>query len=1051
MNSQKKLNSAPKFSWPQLRSTDASLEVGSLGGCSYIRSTPQSIYWSYMNEAQTYHEGFDIEQITNVTQLFPHTRRHYPIPQYSYSVAKAYYAQSAQFLSDSYPEFDIFPEYIVDTLFEESYNESKNFDPYMSHELITIGNYEFSPGIIKKFISFPIGISGTELNFIPLFNENNYQDSDYNSNQHKSGLNTMSTLNFKTPIRQVTSSIYEHTPDKNLDTYNYCPSLMAVRTISGTTFLKVIVPELEDAQDYLKAVAAIVDGNGSIHLWKGERHEDYSKLFIKYDFKTIRTSQVEVDLSPKDLWKTCEYGAHPQTLLVASRISADLFDFRSRDVTLIYDTNNEDKIFSFQRSPVYNAFEFILTTQNNVMLLDQRFPKRPMLMWPHHHSSPPCGVNITMNEKISIVLTWSKSPPTITAFQYLTSASGPVTSTCQPVSIPSFNKHPSYSRSKYMRSPYTIRDENQQQKLPSLSSVLLSNDFTPKKADNNLNSCFNIFQLSQTGALYSQAFHAKDKTDITIRPSIPSNRFNLQIIEMSDSIASLHSLADMDVGTMPELRVKQSQNWHFEKIWDYISKDFKCISLNNISPFVLKTGTLFISWEIVENFFEHYGHVVGFNCQKKSIVKDVNGNIQSLTYACMEGKFFNKKNNKHKKIVPCEWKITISYIKSDKYIIVTKFLNQHNHELFSSLYNSEWWRSHVIDNTNMKAISNNQIINQNNNEREIFMNSDLLQENQDISFVSFLKKVYKDNLWILDNIGHPLTLYEILKNIPGSHINDLEVPRVQQFSETPKIKKDLLELSVEWSLFDVNFLFEQLLNSDFNSAPTTSQIFEFSNINITDKCPADIEKELNCYLRKVYPLSADNNESGEINNIPNLNKIKYSRQYAIEVVSKDLVKSLQTFISKSRNCPKFSLSSDILSEQQPINNNSTNSDCFTIKCKKSINNADTENNGYVMTTAAQELSDDWIIGQDLKEYDYKFLDDFENITNEALTNPTYKLEENQIEVHNIEKENPNPIIENINKDIVVENITEDNVINQNTSNIIEKPKPKKKSRKSGFR
>ncbi|CAB4431658.1 unnamed protein product [Rhizophagus irregularis] len=265
----------------------------------------------------------------------------------------------------------------------------------------------------------------------------------------------MSTLNFKTPIRQVTSSIYEHTPDKNLDTYNYCPSLMAVRTISGTTFLKVIVPELEDAQDYLKAV--------------GERHEDYLKLFIKYDFKTIRTSQVEVDLSPKDLWKTCEYGSHPQTLLVASRISADLFDFRSRDVTLIYDTNNEDKIFSFQRSPVYNAFEFILTTQNNVMLLDQRFPKRPMLMWPHHHSSPPCGVNITKNEKISIVLT---------------------------------------------------------------------------------------------------------------------------------------CLADMDVGTMPELRVKQSQNWHFEKIWDYISKDFKCISLNNISPFVLKTDNIghpLTLYEILKN------------------------------------------------------------------------------------------------------------------------------------------------------------------------------------------------------------------------------------------------------------------------------------------------------------------------------------------------------------------------------------------------------------------------------------------------------------------
>jgi hypothetical protein len=106
-----------------------------------------------------------------------------------------------------------------------------------------------------------------------------------------------------------------------------------------------------------------------------------------------------------------------------------------------------------------------------------------------------------------------------------------------------------------------------------------NNDFTLKNADNRLDSCFSILQLSQTGALYSQAFYAKNKTDIAIRPSIPSNRFNLQIIEMSDSIASLHSLADMDVGTMPVLRVKQSQNWHFEKLWDckcfcFTFKDF---------------------------------------------------------------------------------------------------------------------------------------------------------------------------------------------------------------------------------------------------------------------------------------------------------------------------------------------------------------------------------------------------------------------------------------------------------------------------------------------
>jgi len=131
----------------------------------------------------------------------------------------------------------------------------------------------------------------------------------------------------------------------------------------------------------------------------------------------------------------------------------------------------------------------------------------------------------------------------------------------------------------------------------------------------------------------------------------------------------------------------------------------------------------------------------------------------------MEGRFFNKKNNKHKKIVPCEWRVTLSYIKTDRYIIVTKFINRHNHELFSSFYNSERWRSYVTGNTNIRTITNIQtniqINNKHSTEEETFMNFDLLQENSEVSFVSFFKKIYHDNLWIVDNIGHPLTLYPL--------------------------------------------------------------------------------------------------------------------------------------------------------------------------------------------------------------------------------------------------------------------------------------------------
>ena len=81
---------------------------------------------------------------------------------------------------------------------------------------------------------------------------------------------------------------------------------MAIRTMSGTSFLKIINSELDvyNTSSRLKAIvldsvlhqkennfdhmhvtfnpmmygeAAIVDGNGGIHLWRGERHEDYSK------------------------------------------------------------------------------------------------------------------------------------------------------------------------------------------------------------------------------------------------------------------------------------------------------------------------------------------------------------------------------------------------------------------------------------------------------------------------------------------------------------------------------------------------------------------------------------------------------------------------------------------------------------------------------------------------------------------------------------------------------------------------------------------------------
>jgi hypothetical protein len=278
-------------------------------------------------------------------------------------------------------------------------------------------------------------------------------------------------------------------------------------------------------------------------------------------------------------------------------------------------------------------------------------------------------------------------------------------------------------------------------------------------------------------------------------------------------------------------------------------------------------------------------------------------------------------------------------------------------------------------------------------------------------------------------------------------------------------------LSIEWSLFDVNFLFEQLCNEDLNSALIISQICGFPNIDIIDKHPADIEKGFNYYLQKTYPLN--NDESNNIavnfsNEIPHStidDQIKRGRQYAIDEVSRDLIKCSQAFISRSQNCPKFLLSSDFLPERSI--SDLTNHNPFAIKCKRPIDNIGTSNreNDHI-SIAAQELFNDWVIGQKLKEYDYRFFDEVENLTNMSTT-PLGTLKKNQEEALFSETlEMKNPVIEDItgyefsnvitNKTLIqVEsslNISQSTLdtsedIHQDTS----LEKPKKKSRRSGFR
>ncbi|CAG8566796.1 34933_t:CDS:10, partial [Gigaspora margarita] len=978
--------------------TSTALSFGSFGGFVHDRCMPHTIKWEFANASIRNSEP-EIYQLSPLIQTFPHTRRYGPVNfDPNIKTAKEFAAQSAQFLQGINPEFDVPQEFMKGIFFKEAYNDYKNekYDPYMSSQLISIGNYEDTK-TLKKFIAFPMGIAGTDLklklvaytyiihdkDLIPISEsfDKEPQDSKSYIGQHKLDLSAMTTLKFKTPVRQITSSISE-----KWQLYNsgVTPSLLAVRTVTGTTFFCIMNAESDFSssinQGPIKPVAldtilnhstrtsfehthvafnpklygeaAIVDCGGGIYVWKAERYEAQIKRINKYEIETIRDPQVQEDAPLKDLWRTCEYSAHPKCLYVASRERIDLFDFRNACNTQslnMFNTIEGDQIYAFQNLPFPNSFQSILVTNSKVILLDQRFPKRPLLSWIHYNTDLPIGLNTLIDKQTSTVLTWSKNPPKITAFQIPISKSGLVTATGYPILIPSFHTHPTYCRSKYLRVPnpsrlYKIAEEFiQPQTLPPLASVLLLRNRIKTTNPENFGSCFSVIQLSQTGALYSQSFYSRLHASIFPQASMNLKKEDMQIAEMPPSVASLQLIADQDVGTNPELQLKSHQKWPFEKIWNYITKDFKLLHHDNETPTVLEIGAMFPSWEHVEKYFEKYSQEMGFCYRQKSITTDTTGIVRTINYACTEGAIYER-SKRLRKVVPCKWEITLDIAKTNTNIYVTKFSNKHNHKTFSPIFRSNPAKETVLSNDYKFDVL------------QIF--SQMTQNNNIPTWKNFFR-------------------------------NNLEMDKV--------------EISIDWTNVDLDSLLEQLsmVSNNFCSSSTiVPKIYGFPYFIVTDDDQYYKVEDIYAALRNAYPLPLSNNQDKELKSklkkkiIDYLNgsykletndKIQHLREFAIEELIRDLSFSSHVLISKYEHNSKYSLSSKFLpmSKVTPM---FEPFETFSIKCDISRKNKSPQlDKSFELTPTVQALFDDWIIGQDVKEYEYHYRRVNDKLIQETMT------------------------------------------------------------------
>ncbi|CAJ0898734.1 20280_t:CDS:10 [Entrophospora sp. SA101] len=914
MNTNKKFQTAPIFSWPN--SNEISADFGALDGFCLSKN---NIDGEFMNSGSTNNQPTGVVPITPIKQYFPHTRRYDQNLNIHRNIvlSKSYFTQNAEHMHNVIPEFDIPLDFLAETFINESIIEEEYHytnDSCMGSQLISICDYRIVDGQPLQLMIFPMGIAGSELCMIPLKKENNFHDSEFKISQLELDLSNSSRLNLKTPIRQVTTSISE----KWL--VNKLPGLMAVRTMTGTIFFEftkqsnykpivmdVLVNNTNKFYEHMHVAfnpvlygeAAIIDKYDGVYIWRAERSIS-TREFEKSGTDSIHLPSPQTNKPLSKLWKACEYGAHPQSLLAASRTNINFYDFREKvespNVNL-YNVKVGENIYAFQRFPMMNSFQTIFSTDNDINILDQRFPKRPLIRCAHHFNSHLSGFNIIVKKNGNDFL-----------------------------------------QSKYLRTPdltqlsHSYYEPLKTPKLPYLSSaLLLQNDvqYLPSgmiddkilidsSIDNS--NCFSVIQLSQTGALYKQTFYHADQTNAPMPKYKHLELFDMQFVDMPKSVATFQHMADKDLGTVPELRLKHYQSKSFEKLWNYISKDFKSSENNySLKTLNLNYDTSFSKWEDVEKFFKEYGNKLGFNCHRRLILTDTNGNVTLAKFKCTEVDY-DPKITKFSRFSPCEWSATLSHSRTHNSIIVANLNKQHNHDLFSPLYYSERWESGAAD---------------------------YLSNNSNCS-------------------------YDV------STRSNSEIIRNQHFSENFRLIDDESEeiIMIDWTSANMDEMSTMPQGISLSGTIISPYGFPFNKINKHhNNSINDTLTELKNILKEAYPLPIMNENNfndcfkqGKIVDTDLDLESQSFRNHAIDEVARDMTYSSIMYTSNLQNSSRFLYSSVVGDSKM----GSTDVDRSSFPLIFTNNKVLDEEKKIIFNPIAEAIFDSWVIGEDYTKFQYEY-------------------------------------------------------------------------------
>ncbi|CAG8539974.1 5880_t:CDS:2 [Paraglomus occultum] len=750
-------NTAAKYTWPRRHQQFVNCTSGCFGGLLYNETAARGKEWKYLNETLGKSRKLSATALSPVYQVFPHTRQHFSTT----SADRVNEFSVTNYLKEECPGFDFPVEMVTDLVRESMLHqiEWEKYDPYLGTR---IASGTFDNGEKQKFLAFPMGPLGNELNLSLLDWHESAYDSKSDIGQFVLQPSAESALRFRTPIRQIVCSE---------DYGSAHPCLIAVRTTTATTFL-TLVPKKDGKRDFPRSTnaiaidsisnmglaatsehmhvtfnpllygeAAIIDGSGSVHIWRATLQKKIAR-FDKFEYNTVQLSEPSCDTPQQDWWTRCEYGAHPQSLFVVSRKEASVLDFRTpsktRSSTLFVSKSNEN-IYAFQRSSAWHSFESIIATEKRVIVLDQRFPKRPLLDWlSYFPQNPPGGIEVISNNDVTVAVCWSAVNAKINAFTFSRTPSGSISSPITPTAITSFHQDPFFvqSHNSMADSDFLVERQSLLEELvspsllPPLSSVFLlkgqlkmckekhrTGRDQEKVGLKNEEVC-SVLQLASTGGIYAQVVHFGLVEKLGSLQHTDGEKYR----DLFSKKEFSKELLDLEAKSLEEKveNNKFHQLLRFNRLWDFTTREFKgsrltesdssgSLELNKhisehggsgqpfsiiqsqprrtSSPqaassktclsllFPLFLSASFVSWDALFYYLNSYAHFHNVVLRPSSSTYSPTGFLTSVRFSCV--------------LLKCTWKLVCKANKSNGNVVLTQFWDRHSHKLESIITNDD--------------------------------------------------------------------------------------------------------------------------------------------------------------------------------------------------------------------------------------------------------------------------------------------------------------------------------------------------------------------------